>query len=668
MDFGVHPGQSPGMNSKAPPNFSDPMASTARCAIEPSSVDLGQELAELRSLLLEKDRQLQEQTLVIQELERIIANLEFQVRELQSTVQTLDLDLATLKKAVDTPKEALAALERAHALASQELQATQEALKKARERRFASKSEKNRRFEKPKPELSPEEVKKATEETNKKRSQTRAANQDTSHLARQEFFVEAPATICGKDGCQETMCAWPDSQSEKFSILRLVPSHFEEEVYHLQKRQCPIHKDHIVRAAPPARPLEGKSKLSAEALAQLVCNKFWLHLPLHRQLKMFRRAGYSMSQASLVRYVQNIAEHLRPLELHQLDAIKASELTLADETVLKCLDKRPRPQLESTPEKEIDLQEAEAQRREIAIDRTRPPDQRAFPVDARKTVPGISYLWVFVDPITERTAFYFSVSRAGETPRLVLGRSKGILLTDGYTGYNAVTVNGERTQAYCNVHNRRNYYELSKDLPERKFVLEIYEELYKIENKAWLAGIVGSEAHLKLRQAESAPLMTKLKDYLDKLKLLPKDPLEAARQYTLNHWEGLTLFLTNPKVPLDNNLSERILCTVAMGRNNWRHVGNIWSGEALATFLTIISECERVEVDPETYIAQMLMVPGAKLRENPEAYAPEAWKTSEAALEASKPGRRIPLFGPEVVVRPISVEPRLESDPPRTAG
>jgi hypothetical protein len=53
------------------------------------------------------------------------------------------------------------------------------------------------------------------------------------------------------------------------------------------------------------------------------------------------------------------------------------------------------------------------------------------------------------------------------------------------------------------------------------------------------------------------------------------------------HWEGLTRFLDNPELPLDNNAAERLLRTPVVGRKNFYGSGSKWSGEFGAMIWTL---------------------------------------------------------------------------------
>lgn len=50
----------------------------------------------------------------------------------------------------------------------------------------------------------------------------------------------------------------------------------------------------------------------------------------------------------------------------------------------------------------------------------------------------------------------------------------------------------------------------------------------------------------------------------------------------LGHWTGLTRFLDDARIPLDNNASERQLRGPVVGRKNYYGSGAVWSGQLAA--------------------------------------------------------------------------------------
>jgi transposase len=125
--------------------------------------------------------------------------------------------------------------------------------------------------------------------------------------------------------------------------------------------------------------------------------------------------------------------------------------------------------------------------------------------------------------------------------------------------------------------------------------------------------------------------MDKLKTWLliQKDEQLPESKAGKAVAYMLNQWAHLELFLGNPKVPLDNNASERALRVVAHGRDTSLFVGNDQSGKNLAVLMSLAHTAAACGKNPEGYLADVLVRifdhPGNRLHELlPQNWSPPA--------------------------------------------
>ena len=144
--------------------------------------------------------------------------------------------------------------------------------------------------------------------------------------------------------------------------------------------------------------------------------------------------------------------------------------------------------------------------------------------------------------------------------------------------------------------------------PEAQQALDLIRDVYAVEHVAEQRGILGTAEHLSLRQAESAPLMAKLKSWLESRQALhaPKSKLGIAIRYALRQWTELTVFLDDPTVPLDNNQSEAALRVVALGRKNFLFVGNEDAGDNIAGLYSLVATCEANDVNPLDYLRDVL--------------------------------------------------------------
>ena len=76
-------------------------------------------------------------------------------------------------------------------------------------------------------------------------------------------------------------------------------------------------------------------------------------------------------------------------------------------------------------------------------------------------------------------------------------------------------------------------------------------------------------------------------------RVLPKSPLGEALRYMQNQWDALSVFLSDGRVPIDNNETEQLMKQVATGRKNWLFIGSVEAGYRAAILMTIVSTAHR---------------------------------------------------------------------------
>ncbi len=353
---------------------------------------------------------------------------------------------------------------------------------------------------------------------------------------------------------------------------------------------CPCGA-HVVTAEGPRRPLD-KCQYGASFIAHLVTMKCGDALPLHRLEKHYKRIGVPVARSTMTDLFHGAAEKLVPLYNRLMALIAAADLVQADETPLR----------------------VQAQ---------------------KKTRKG--YLWTFL--AGDLIGFRFSPSRSGETPRQVLGATNGTLVVDGYTGYNAVCVPDSRTRAGCWSHVRRKFFDARTTAPEANQVLDHILELFRVEREAADRRIVGSEAHLTLRQTRSSATLDVIKAWLDaeQPKHLPQGAMGKAIGYAQNQWAELNHFLTDARIPIHNNSSERALRSAALGRKNFLFVGHDDAGQNTAVLYSLVATCEAHGVSPLAYLADVLLRLDdhpAKAKNDP---LPHRWKPPNHATATEAP-------------------------------
>jgi hypothetical protein len=184
--------------------------------------------------------------------------------------------------------------------------------------------------------------------------------------------------------------------------------------------------------------------------------------------------------------------------------------------------------------------------------------------------------------------------------------------SDGYSAYRSFAQkrNGSVALAGCWAHARRKFHEALEQSPKTAgWIMRQIQHLYRIE--AWLRQQKGGP---RLRQAvrasQSRPIVKRLQRALLVLKssgrILPQNLLGTAIDYALGQWPTLEVYLTDGKVEIDNNLVENAIRPTALGKKNWLFVGEAQAGDRGAILYTIIECCRRRQIDPYTYLRDIL--------------------------------------------------------------
>jgi hypothetical protein len=150
------------------------------------------------------------------------------------------------------------------------------------------------------------------------------------------------------------------------------------------------------------------------------------------------------------------------------------------------------------------------------------------------------------------------------------------------------------------------------------------------------------EQRRQQRRQQAEPVLAELKHWLDEQRpqALPKSALGQAMGYALNHRAALTRYLEQGYLAIDNNLCERTLRAIALGRNNWGVLGSETGGRTAAVVCSVVLTCKHLGIDPLTYLREAL--PGLfALGDNPSAEALLEWLPDRWLLRRAPkaPGR-----------------------------
>lgn len=378
---------------------------------------------------------------------------------------------------------------------------------------------------------------------------------------------------CPECGCDKTRKIGEDSSEE----LNYIPASFRKTVYVRQRVAC-TSCDKVFSGEVASKPI-AKGKAGAGLLAHILVQKYANHLPLYRQSEIYKREGIELSRSTMSSWAGQCSRLLEPLIARLNNYVFESEVLHCDDTVLKVLA----PSL-------------------------------------GKTKTG--RIWVYVkdgknckDISPPAVIYYYSPDRKKKRPEEHLVKFKGILSTDAYSGlanlYESDPVRSKEIDpARCWAHVRRKFYEVTTSNPKANIAFEAINRIGKIyEIESQIRG--SSEGERKSVRAEkSKPLVDDFfKFLLDNQPLLSKSgETFKAMNYALKIRASLEKFLSDGRVEIDNNIAERAIRSIAIGRKNWLFAGSDQGGATAASIFSLIETAKMNKLDPFWYLNKVLTV------------------------------------------------------------
>jgi transposase len=217
------------------------------------------------------------------------------------------------------------------------------------------------------------------------------------------------------------------------------------------------------------------------------------------------------------------------------------------------------------------------------------------------------WLWVFGGGDT--VVYIVDPTRSHAVPeKHYPPNASGVLLVDRYSAYKAMAQikNGTLVLAFCWAHVRRDFVRVGKGWPALKaWALEWLKrirELYRC-NRQRLQNPTDANADSALRQALALCEQQIGKELADPSL---REPCRKVLLSLQEHWEGLTRFVDDPRIPMDNNISERRLRGPAVGRKNYYGSGAEWSGRLAAVLFSILATLKMWQINPRLWLAWYL--------------------------------------------------------------
>jgi transposase len=204
---------------------------------------------------------------------------------------------------------------------------------------------------------------------------------------------------------------------------------------------------------------------------------------------------------------------------------------------------------------------------------------------------------------------------------------QGYLHVDGDNFFELVGEVHDVDLVNCNAHSRRKFEPIAQSTKGNglaKEALKFYKRLYKIERTAKEQQL-SPEKRYDLRQQESKPILEEFKEWLDKSwpTVLPESPLGKAINYCLKRWSGLTRYLEDGRLEIDNNHTEQEIKPLVIARKNFLFCDSVEGAKALCLHLSLIRTAKLHGREPYHYYVKLLKsVPHCKSIEDYEKLLP----------------------------------------------
>ena len=321
----------------------------------------------------------------------------------------------------------------------------------------------------------------------------------------------------------------------------------------------------IICARLPLAPVN-RCMAGASVLTDIIIGKFMYHLPFYRQIQQYKESGITISDSTMRGWYEAAVEKLKLLYDILRQHILQSEYIQIDESVLPVIDSEKHK--------------------------------------ARK-----GYEWCVRDAMRGAVMFYYDRgSRGGKVAREILGSYKGAVQCDGYDAYDQFEKNDNITVYGCWAHARRKFVDaLNENNRLATEALCFIRKIYKVESDANKAGLNADELK-EQRLKISYPTIRLFETWMKEtyLKVLPNSKMGDAIEYTYSLLPRLSRYVNDGRINIDNNLIENAIRPLALGRKNYLFCGNDASAYRAAIVYSLISTCKAVDVDPRTWMEDVL--------------------------------------------------------------
>jgi transposase len=423
-----------------------------------------------------------------------------------------------------------------------------------------------------------------------KKKQKGPKRRDFSQLPGQEEMVELPEDERTCPGCGKPlleMTATEDSEQIEIDVK----AHRRVIRRRRYRKTCSCSGCQTITAPAPAK-LIPKSLLGTSVWVEILLAKYFNHQPTERLLAAWKLLGLDLAAST----INAGLERLQPLFLPIYQALQERNRLSA-------------------------YQQADETRWLVFVEKDGKQGHRWW-------------LWVFNGEDT--VVYVLDPARSHDVPEghFTAGISV-VLMVDRFASYKAMAPvkAGLIVLAFCWAHVRRDFITVAKSFPELQpwalAWLKQIRQAYRC-NRARLPHL-GTPAfaapHAQLREVMDQMKTSALAELAD-LKL--RQPCRKVLVSLQEHWTGLTRFVDDPRIPMDNNASERSLRGAALGRKNYYGSNAEWSGTLAMTLFSVFASLHKWNINPKTWLRWFLDAcanAGGKAPKDIQPFLP--WNMSE---------------------------------------
>lgn len=352
-----------------------------------------------------------------------------------------------------------------------------------------------------------------------------------------------------------------------------------------------------VRSMPPPLSIVEGCKYDFSVIAAIGAMKFAFHVPTYRQQDWFAQCGWFPPRSTLNDLINYAVATISPLHRQMWLLLLQQPILLGDDTRLRVLLR------DGLSEEEVT--QLETRRRfHQGLDKD-------LPLETGPPGSATSYAWLYtgLDGLAPYNVFHWSLTHQNAVIDGHLATYRGIFVGDA-CGANArlgQRSGGRITHASCNTHARREFVKAERNDPVlASQAISFYRQLYEVEERG---KTLDAAARRELRQRDAVPIWNRMRRWLGSdatKRVLPKSAIGEAVGYFRNQWSALRIYLSDGRIPIDNDQSEQIIRPLTVGRDNWLFLGHPRAAVGRMQMFSVVSSAHRHHLVIDDYLEDVL--------------------------------------------------------------